>query len=144
MDYNLLVSIVSVFVTAVIPIVINRVSRHSEIQKELSDILDIAIEYPYLEAREWTQTWKPNTDRLNDEEKERHYRYEAYCTRVFNFLEKVYKFYSFDKAVVENELDVKNWVKIHKEYWYNPTVPNENSGTYNAQMVKIIEGYLNE
>lgn len=60
MDCNLIVSIINVFVTAVIPIVIPiaiyRVSRRDEIYKELSNILDIAIEYPYLEAREWTQT----------------------------------------------------------------------------------------
>ena len=43
---------------------------------------------------------------------------------------------------MENNIAVKDWVRLHRKYWIDPTIPNENVDTYDKKFVKLVETYL--
>lgn len=111
-----------------------------DLHKRLESILNITITYPYLEHESITNTWKLNMH--SNEEK--YCRYYQFCTILFNYLESVYRHFDYDEEKVQNFLDVRSWVKIHRQIWLNPLNENENSEGYPARFVKIIDAYARE
>lgn len=112
-------------------------AKEYPLHKELCDILDIAIQYPYLEDREWTKNWDST---VHDED---HVRYDLYCTRVFNYLERFCQCHGYDRQRIEGELDMKTWVRIHRRYWCDPIIENDNDAYENA-FKNIVKHYLDE
>lgn len=147
-DTTLLSAFLSIIISIVSTIVFNYFQRKKEskdsLDKELTELLKLALEYPYLENPHFTRSWSSNYDRNN----EKALRYEVYCTLVFNYLERFTNFYKYDIEKIEKHLAVKNWVRLHSKYWRDPTVPNENIDTYDSDFVELVEkhlrGYNNE
>lgn len=93
-----------------------------------------------MEAISFTKTWKDNCK--NEDEKYR--RYENYATMVFNYLSAVCSYFHYKENKIFNYLDMKSWVRIHKDYWHHPTADGENENAYDEKFKKIIHGILGE
>lgn len=141
-DTTMVSAIISIIVSIASTIVFNKYQRKHEIKtkldEEFNEILKIAIEYPYLESKHFTENWKSDYDRSD----ELALRYEVYCTLVFNFLERFSKFYKFDYEKMSNEIAIKEWIQLHSKYWRDPTIPNENIDCYDPNFLKIVEDCL--
>ena len=105
---------------------------------QLDNIIKIAIQYPYLESPTFTSTWNNNTN----SEDEKYLRYENYCILVFNYMERLCQYYKYDKAKIENHLNIKDWIRVHKDCWLNPSTPFENADGYSKDLKKLIENYI--
>ncbi len=105
---------------------------------ELNRILEIGIEYPYFESKEFTSKW----DIVNCLNDEKYLRYDIYCNLVFNYLHHVYFHFEQDKKQIENFVDIKSWVRMHKLNWLNPTDENENLDGYDEEFRTFINLYL--
>jgi hypothetical protein len=105
---------------------------------DLNRIIQIGIEYPYLENKTFTEKWN-EFRHTNDE----HYlRYDMYCNLIFNFLAQLYSYYNKDKQKVECFVDVKSWIRLHKYNWKNPVDENENIDGYDEDFRKFINSYI--
>jgi hypothetical protein len=131
-------TLISSSIATIVTLVINRGNSRKNLNDQLDGILKIAIQYPYLESPAFASTWTPNKD-SNDEQ---YLRYENYCTLVFNYLERLCKYYNYDKVKIANHLNVKDWVRIHKDCWNNPSTPFENSDGYSKEFKKLMQEYL--
>ena len=131
-------TLISSSVATTVTFLINRRSDIKNLNDQLDDIIKIAIQYPYLESPSFTQTWNENKN--NDDE--RYLRYENYCTLLFNYLERLCKFYKFDKSKINKFMNVKDWVRLHKDCWQNPSIPFENTDGYCDEFKKLVESYL--
>lgn len=132
----------TIFSSAVATLVtfkINQKDKQQRLQDQLDSILKIAIEYPYLENPSFANTWNNNKDSESNE----YLRYENYCTLVFNYLERLCKFHNYDSRKIEQHLNVKDWIRIHKQCWENPSLPFENADGYNEEFKSLMKKYLN-
>jgi len=105
---------------------------------ELNKILEIGIEYPYLENKNFTNKWNEQKNSDN----ENFIRYDMYCNLVYNFIHKTCNYYSYNKEFIEDFIDVKNWIRTHKQNWLNPVEENENIDGYDEEFRKFINSYL--
>jgi hypothetical protein len=131
-------TIISCAVATLVSLLLNRRSEKKSLDSQLDDILNIAIQYPYLENRTFAENWTSKYD-ISDEKP---LRYELYATRVFNYLSLLAKFHHYNLEKIEKELAVRAWVRLHKKYWYDPTVPNENIDTYDKPFVEMVNDCL--
>lgn len=131
-------TIISSVVASLVAVLLNRRSEKKDIEKQLDSILDIAIQYPYLESRIFTENWTSKYDTSD----EKALRYEQYATRIFNYLLRFAKFHNYNVEKIEKELAMKAWIRLHKKYWYDPTVPNENIDTYDKPFVEMVNNCL--
>lgn len=131
-------TIISAATSSVISLLIANSNKRRNLDDQLDGILKIAVQYPYLESSQFTDAWTSKFD-VNDE---KYLRYEVYCTLVFNFLSRLCSYYKFDETKIENHLAAREWVRLHKKYWKDPTVAYENTDSYDKDFVSLIEKYL--
>lgn len=114
----------------------------SELDKEFNQILQIAIEYPYLESKQYCENWNPKDPNIHDDEKA--LRYYNFTTLVFNYLSKLSGHCKYDfKCIHEKHIDMKSWVRLHQKSWENPlNDPNENIDSYDKKFVSLINTCL--
>lgn len=110
----------------------------SELERELNRILNIGIQYPHFEYLPFTSSWTQH----RNEDNEIYLRYDIYCNMIFNFLHHVFEYYSGRKESIEKYIDVKNWIRIHKQNWQNPADDNENIDGYDEPFRQFINSYL--
>lgn len=134
----LISAIISGIVSFVVTKIVNNNEKQSRLDAQLDEIIKLSIQYPYFELRSFTNAWKQDSA----ENDERYAAYEQYATLLFNYLERFCRFYHYNVVKIESELGMKSWVRIHKEYWRNPTVPNENTDLYEREFVDIVEDML--
>jgi hypothetical protein len=131
-------TVISSVIATLVSVLLNRRSEKKSLDSQLNCIIDIAIQYPYLENKVFTENWISKYDPSD----EKALRYELYATRVFNYLSLFAKFHNYNIKKIEKELAVQAWVRLHKKYWYDPTVPNENIDTYDKPFVDLVNNYL--
>ncbi len=141
-DTTLISALVSAIISGIVSFIVTKIVSNNEKQNrldsQLDEIIKLSIQYPYFELRSFTNSWKQNSA----ENDERYAAYEQYATLVFNYLERFCKFYKYKVERIESELGMKSWVRIHKEYWRNPTISNENTDLYEKEFVDIVEDML--
>lgn len=130
-------TLLSSVVASTVALKINSYNSLKSLNDQLDAILKIAIQYPYLENPSFCSSWNENKDLDKDE----YLRYEMYCNLIFNYLERLCKYHKFNRKKINNHLDIKGWIMIHKDCWLNPTISNENDG-YDTRLKKLIENYL--
>lgn len=113
-------------------------NKKKGLDDQLDGILKIAIQYPFLESEHFTSSWTPKFDR----NEEKYLRYDIYCTLLFNFLCRVAEHFKYDKKRIENYIGIKDWVRLHAEYWNHPTSSYENIDTYDNRFVDLVNSYL--
>lgn len=131
-------TLISSSIATIVALKINKHNALKSLNDQLDNILKIAIQYPYLESPSFCNTWQDN----KDSEDERYLRYENYCTLIFNYLERLCKHYDFNVNDIQNHLNVKGWIRVHKSCWQYPSVPFENSDGYDHRFKVVIENYL--
>jgi hypothetical protein len=131
-------TVIATITSTIVTLFLNRNKYKRELDNQLDSILKLALQYPYLENKEFTNNWSSKYD-LSDEKAS---RYEIYATLVYNYLSRFTEFYNFNVKKIEKHLAVKDWVRIHGKYWYDPTVPNENIDVYDLEFRKLVEDYL--
>ena len=113
--------------------------KRDKLIQDLNRIIEIGIQYPYLESKAFTSKWIENMN-SNDE---RYLRYDMFCNLVFNFLSNLYDFHEKDKSKIEGFVDVKSWVRLHKYCWQHPIDENENIDGYSEDFRMFINSYIN-
>lgn len=131
-------TLISSAVASTVALKINSYNSLKSLNDQLDAILKIAIQYPYLENPNFCSTWNENKDLDEDE----YLRYEMYCSLIFNYLERLCKYYNFNEKKINNHLNIEGWIMVHKDCWNNPTIPKENDG-YDKRLKKIIEKFIN-
>lgn len=116
----------------------NKSEIKKDLDRQLDEILKIAIQYPYLESQIFANSWAMN----KNSQDENYLRYDNYCNLIFNFLSRFCTFYNFDKLKIENHLNVKDWIRVHQQCWKNPSMPYENADGYSDNFKKFINQYL--
>lgn len=112
--------------------------KYAQLQDELNKIIEIAIEYPYVESKNFTSHWNEK----KDSEDERYLRYDMFCNRLYNHLHNVFVFFEQDKEKIEGFVDIKSWIRLHKQNWQNPTDENENIDGYDKEFRDFINSYI--
>ena len=131
-------TIISATTSATVTLILAKLNSKKHLDDQLDAILKIAVQYPYLESKEFADQWTSKYDR----EDEKFLRYEVYCTLVFNFLSRLSAFYKFEEKKIENHLAAKSWARLHEKYWTDPSEAYENVDSYDDPFVKLIDGYL--
>jgi hypothetical protein len=131
-------TLISSGVASAVTYFLNRSQRLRTLNDQLDNILKISIQYPYLENPKFTSTWLAH----KDSDDEPYLRYENYCTLVFNFMERLSKHHRFNAKKLERHLNLKGWIRIHKDCWENPSLPFENADGYCAEFKSLIDKYL--
>jgi hypothetical protein len=117
-------------------------NKKQELTNELNKIIEISIEYPYVEDRDFAKNWSKYKNGELVEQKIEYLRYDMFCNRLYNHLHNVAEYYKYNKDKIENFVDIKSWVRIHKLNWQNPTDENENIDGYGQKFKDLINSYL--
>lgn len=112
--------------------------RLQKLNDRMDKILEISIQYPYVENVNFISHWVEMKDGQNEE----YLRYDMYCNLLFNYLFAVYDYFGGDKAKIENYVDVKSWIRLHKLNWKYPVDPNENIDGYSSEFRNFINSYI--
>lgn len=131
-------TLISAITSAIVTFLLAKFNSKKSLDDQLDGILKIAIQYPYLESKDFTNAWTSSYDG-NDEKA---LRYEVYCTLVFNYMSRLAKYYKYNEKKIEEHVALKLWARIHAKYWRDPTEAYENVDTYDRPFVELIEGYL--
>lgn len=131
-------TIVAAITSITVTLLLARLNAKKSLDDQLDGILKIAVQYPYLESKDFTNAWTSTYDR-NDEKA---LRYGVYCTLVFNFMSRLAKHYNFKETKIEDHVAIKPWARIHAKYWRDPTEAYDNTDTYDSAFVDLIETYL--
>ncbi len=125
---------------------VEKIRQQSGIDNQLTRILEFTIQYPYLESRHITENWEAEAIKARNNKdyvlSEEFMRYDQFCNLLFNFLEELYNFYKGDKEKIENYIDIKNWVRIHRQIWNTPLNENENIDGYQKEFRDFINSYI--
>lgn len=132
-------TIISSSVATFVALKINSSNSLKNLNDQLDAIIKIAIQYPYLENSVFTNTWTLNCNSQD----EMYLRYDNYCTLVFNYLSRLCAHYNYDKLKIENHLNVRDWIRLHRQCWENPSTPFENADGYSKEFKNFISSYLN-
>lgn len=131
-------TLISSGIATTVTFFINRGNSLKNLNDQLDNILKISIQYPYLESSIFTATWNDNRNSTD----EKYLRYDNYCNLVFNYMERLCKYYNFDESKIQNHINIKAWIRVHKDCWNNPATPYENSDGYSKELKKLITHFL--
>ena len=132
------VSALIAVVSAVMAYRFKRADRRLELEKELDRILEIGIQYPRFEYAPFTNDW----NRHRGEDDEIYLRYDIYCNLLYNYIHHVYEYFDGDKKKIEDYVDVRTWIRLHRQNWQNPIDENENVDGYDEGFRNFINSYL--
>lgn len=131
-------TLISAITSAGVTLLLARLNGKKNLDDQLDAILKIAVQYPYLESKDFTNTWASSYDR-NDEKA---LRYEVYCTMVFNYMSRLADYYKYNEKKIQGHVALKPWARIHAKYWRDPTEAYDNVDNYNSCFTALIENYL--
>ena len=131
-------TIISTGIATSITLLINTNNRINVLNEQLDSILKISIQYPYLENPDFISTWIENKN-SNDE---KYLRYDIYCNLVFNYMERFCKYYKFNEKQIQTHVNIKDWIRTHKDCWHNPSTPFENLDGCSPKFKNLINTFL--
>lgn len=135
---TIIAAIVSSLISVLISFFLTKKDELASLDSQLDSILKISIEYPYLESTDFTWKWHEN----NNSPDEKYRRYENYATLVFNYLSRVCSHFHYKKKKILAYIDINGWIKIHKDYWHNPTISDENETVYDKKFKSLVHEIL--
>ncbi|MCZ2247170.1 MAG: hypothetical protein LC111_00220 [Bacteroidia bacterium] len=131
-------TLISSGIATSVTLLINRGNGLKNLNDQLDNILKISIQYPYLENTVFTSTWNKNKNSTED----KYLRYDNYCNLVFNYMERLCKYYNYDERKIQEHINIKDWIRVHKQCWSNPSTPYENSDGYSKELKKLLTHFL--
>lgn len=113
------------------------------LDKQLDDILKIAISYPYLETKKFCETWDVKRAE-NSDDIDKYQRYSVFCNLVFNYLSRLAEHCNYDLECIQKQhINMKEWVRLHQKNWNEPlNDPNENIDSYDEKFVALVNKCL--
>jgi len=111
----------------------NRAIEKNRVDDYLLKTIDYEIMYPQFTVLTFCSEWDI------DAEDELSLRYASYCSIVFNNLEMLWKYFGGNKEKIDNYLNVKEIVILHKKYWRTDT---QNISSYPDDFRTFIDNYL--
>ena len=130
-------TIISGATSTSVTLLIAATNNKKSLDDQLDAILKIAVQYPYLESRNFTEQWTSK----HDENDERMLRYDLYCNLLFNYLSRISKKYNYSELKIEDELAMKSWVRLHRKNWLDPREAYENVDAYNQEFINLMDQY---
>ena len=85
-------------------------SERSRFNENLNKILDVNLEYPYIDDNDFINRWSKTPNSHSDSS----IRYQTYCIFVFNFLQDISEYYKYNKERVEQYVDIEDLILQHK------------------------------
>jgi hypothetical protein len=138
--------IISIIVATILYFKTQNKAAIDALNKQLGDILKLAITYPYLDTKIFCDTWDRATvlNLSDEEEAERYQRYSVYCTLVFNYLASVAEHFDYSVEKIEKcHVNITAFSRQHKKYWISPlNDPDENTDSYDKRFVSLINQCL--
>lgn len=131
-------TLISSGIATSVTLLINRGNSLKNLNDQLDNILKISIQYPYLENPAFTTTWNENKNSIDD----KYLRYDNYCNLVFNYMERLCKYYNFNESKIQNHINIKDWIRVHRQCWINPSIPYENADGYSKELKKLLTHFL--
>lgn len=115
----------------------NKTLRHqkrSVIESRISELIKIAIEYPYLEDDTFCSNWDRSSEIAKSVEG---LRYDNYCCYLFNLIEEIWIFCNGDESNINEILRIRELAKRHNPWW--SADPDNIFGYSNPNFKKYIE-----
>jgi hypothetical protein len=117
-------------------------SEVARLNSELTNIIKIQIEYPYLENKQFANNWNSNKVTENDGKELDYQRYDSYCCMLFDFISQIYGLYIGDNAKIESFFAVEEEVNIHRKWWTSPLNPRDNIDGYDSGFRNYINSVI--
>jgi hypothetical protein len=133
---NLLLPVVISLITSLV--VLHYRSKSVELREINADIrkmIELAMQYPHVEDRQFVDSWKRNEVQSHDE-----LIYDNYGCYVFNLIERIWKHCAGKHDCMYKILHVDEVIVDHQKWWY---ADRENVNGYDDDFVKYINKVLN-
>ena len=101
-------------------------------------IKSFAIQYPYLEDQEFIMRY--NSNDINKEEQ--FIRYQVYCSFVFNTMQKICMYFSYDQEKIKKFVHIKEIVQQHCKWWENPSGMYKDKEGYEEKFKILVNDYI--
>jgi hypothetical protein len=99
-------------------------------------LMEWAIEYPFLEANAYCESW-PATGRADED----NMRYENFCCHVFNQLQSAWEFCKGDTQKMHHVLYPDELIWRHRKWWQQDEV---NSAAYPVEFRRFVADRLRD
>lgn len=109
--------------------------QEQSFNSQLDHLIDISIEYPYLEEDGFCSNW------TNNPIDEKYMRYDNYCCYVFNLLERIYVYFNGDKIKMGKVVYFEEYIHRHQKWFMSEP---ENSGGYSAEFNNFVKTFLDK
>ncbi len=116
----------------------DRKNKEKHLDDQLDNIIKTGIQYPYLEAEDFTSNWDKEKLKTGNEI-EKYQRYDLYSILVFNYMERLSEYYSFDDNEIMKHVNIQEWIKMHQKIWDNQ---HSNSPGYKPQFKNLVTRFL--
>jgi hypothetical protein len=103
-----------------------------KLNQNLNKLLDIDMQYPFLEDSAFVARWDLNKAANSDSA----LRYQYYCIYVFNFLQGICDYYRYDKRKIARYVDIDDLIGLHKSWWNLPE--NQTSESYDPEFRNFV------
>jgi hypothetical protein len=108
--------------------------RKQKLIAQVDRVVDLGIEYPYLENDEFCRNWPG--EEINDE---KYMRYDNYCCQVFNLLERIWQFSKGQPDTMRDFIYFEELIFRHKKWWFSEI---ENREGYERGFLIFVRSYL--
>jgi hypothetical protein len=139
---TVIATIIATIMASVINLLVNyflqRKTEKTELDRELHQIIKYSFDYPYLESKAFISKW--NT--MKDKEDDKYLRYEIYCNLLFNYLERLSRYYKYNRKDISSALNIQDWVRTHRDAWESPADKFENIDSYNSKFKEFMKSLL--
>jgi hypothetical protein len=89
-----------------------RAQQRAFIDSLVIKMIEISMEYPYLEREEFCNTYPNCSGHPHSKE-----RYENFCIFVFNLLMMIYRHFEGDRKRIGEYIHVEELVRLHCTWW---------------------------
>lgn len=114
----------------------NRSGARQSLTEEITKIIDIGMEYPFVEDDEICDKW-PEWKRSADDRM----RYENFCCYIFNVMEHVWEYCDGAELKIRMILHVEELIWRHRCWWQNEP---ENKKAYRLGFQKFVERVISK
>lgn len=96
----------------------------------LNKILDVSLQYPYVNDSVFISRWNLNKDSNSDSA----LRYNSYCEYTFDCLDNVADYFDYNLTKVNNYVDANDLIIQQKGWWDE----KENQRSYSPEFVAMV------
>jgi hypothetical protein len=136
---TIIATLLSAFIAYIISKRTNNRADKESLDNRYNEIVQIAIQYPYLENGIFGDYWSSNKNSTEEE----YIRYDNYCKLVFNFIEAYCKYHNFNQSKIEEAFNLQEWVIVHKQWIQDPFIKIEQTKMYSIKFKELMHKYTN-